>query len=775
MIVTKNWLQEWIDLGDVAIDDLVKKLNKIGLEVAEVRKIEVPQNVVVGRVVSCAKHPDADKLSVCEVDIGSERLQIVCGAQNAKDAEFVAIAKVGAKLPNGLEIKPVKLRGVESHGMLCASSELGLPKTEDGIALLDPSIGELEVGKELRFYELFDDYLIDIELTANRGDCLSVLGIARELATAYGKKLKKIELQEDNAIKIGIGRLLQFNIADEIESSVIYKAFKAKSLKLPYLLRFRLGLVEESFECEAEGLGYYIAHSTGVIARVFGYRFFQEESSAITLKKDEKGFDAVYGKKKGAIIGLIQFNEAKPQKDEEDYIVQFSYIDPVSISKKLYENENKIKSDWEFYRSSRGSEPRLQIGLDFTKYLLNQYFDNVSLYAGRHESIKEIEKPALKIDFDSIDAIVGQAVDRNTIVEILKALEFEIVSLSEEALVVKTPVFRHDIVNVQDVVEEIVRIYGIDNIAAKPLCFVEKRRLNEAYEIYRKKRAIKDFAIAAGYFETISFIFTQKSILKRYGFEVVQDDIDLLNPITAELDTLRTSLVPNLLEQAIKNVRNGKKRVKLFEIGTIFDSNRNEKEAIALIFSGQKEPQSVLNSGKPEFVGFADMVEDLARIIGHFELQRCEPKNSLMHPYQSATILKNGVEVGYLYKLTLPLQEELDLYPTYIAELDFDKVDMEYPKAKEFSQFQLSLKDLSFLVDKDMDYTRLKELFADLPQEVKRFYPIDIYEDEKLGDKKSLTIRFAIQSDEKTLTEDEISGIMDTIIHKASSLGATLR
>ncbi len=773
MIVTRSWLQEWIDISDISTEDLVKTLNSIGLEVAEVKKIALPKNVVVGKVISCQKHPNADRLSLCEVDVGNEQLQIVCGAKNAREAEYVAVAKIGAQLPNGMEIKPVQLRGVESFGMLCSASELGLPKMEDGIMLLDSSIGTIELGKELREYAIFQDEIIDIELTANRGDCLSVFGIARELATAFGKKVRTIEPNEDNSVKIGIGRLLNLEVEKDIEANVIYKAFKIDSFKIPFLIRYRLALLDERFKNEAEAFGFYVTHATGVIVKLFGYSFFESETPKIVLKKDEAGFDAVFGKKKGAIIGAIEYEEAKPAEDEEIFILQASFIDPQIISKKLF--EHKIETDWEYYRSSRGSEPRLQIGIDYAKYLLSSFFAKAMIYAGRHEVVEEVEKPAIKIDFIRLDALIGERIDRNTIVEILKALGFDIVNVSEESIVVKTPVFRHDVENIQDVAEEIVRIFGIDNIAAKPLCFQEQNRLNEAYENFLKRKRVKSSAIAAGYFETVSFIFTSKEVLQKLGFDSVNEELDLLNPITAELNTLRTSLVPNLLEQLQRNIKNGRKRVKLFEIGTVFDGERNEQEQLALLFSGQSNPQNVMNQGKPADVTFADMVKDLGSIIGDFELKVCSEKRKLMHPYQCAVIYQNREAIGVIYKLTLPLQEELDLPTTYIAELDFDAIKLKYPKAKPFSVYQLSFKDLSFVVDKALPYQDLKEALGELPKEVRRFYVIDEYSDESLGEKKSITIRLAIQADDRTLQEEEIAKILQQVIEKAHSVGAVLR
>ncbi len=774
MIVTRKWLEEWIELEGISTGEILDTFNRIGLEVAEYKKLQIPDNVVVGRVISCQKHPNADKLNLCEVDVGSETLQIVCGASNVKDAEYVAVAKIGAVLPGDFKIKPAKLRGVESFGMICSSKELGLPETEKGIMILDESIGKLIVGKELKEYELLNDEVIEIELTANRGDCLSIQGVARELSAVYGHPIKEKRVEEGSSIRVGIGRLVGIAPEGSIDSNLLYKAFKTDEFVNPLLIRFRVALTGERFENPAELFAYYITYSTGVLTRIYGHKFFESRGS-IAIKKDEYGYDAVYGQKKGSVVGVIQYEDSKPTHEEENFIIESSYIDPDIISKKMF--EHPLKSDWSFYRSSRGTDPRVDIGIEFAKYLLGTYYPEAQIYSGTHEVIKEIEKKAIKIHFTVLYDLIGQEIGKSEIVEILKALGFEIISVDEDAMVVKTPIYRHDIENLQDVAEEIVRIYGIDNIVSKPLLFKEANRITKAYEQYQKRKQIRHLSVAQGFFETVSYIFTNKETLKKYGFETLEEKLDLLNPITKEMDTLRPSLVPNLLDQTITNIRNGKKRVMLFEIGTVFDSRRGEKAELVYLHSGYQEPDGVTNHGKPSYVNFAGFVKELAGILGDFELQQIEPKHNLMHPFQSAAILQKGKMIGTVYKLNTTIQEELDLPDTYMAQIDFDLLNLHYPKAKKFSVYQLSFKDLSLLVEKDLPFAKIAEVLETIvPKEIKRFYPIDTYEDESLGDKKSITLRFAIQSDEKTLTEEEIGQIMENVLHELQAkVGAKLR
>ncbi|MEJ2500069.1 MAG: phenylalanine--tRNA ligase subunit beta, partial [Campylobacterales bacterium] len=269
MIVTRHWLNEWIDLTDVSTETLAKTFNAIGLEVDRVESFRIPENIVVGKVTACEKHPDADKLNVCQVDLGSETRQIVCGAANVAAGQYVPVAVVGAVMPGGLEIKPVKLRGVDSAGMICSSTELGLPKMNDGILVLDESIGKLEPGRALDEYPLMNDDLIEIELTANRGDCLSIRGVARDLCAALDKSLKPRSSKREDEKRIGIGRLLKLDVEGDVAGSVRYHAVSVEFFDDSLLMTLRLAMIDESRANAVEACLEYAMHSTGVILRAY--------------------------------------------------------------------------------------------------------------------------------------------------------------------------------------------------------------------------------------------------------------------------------------------------------------------------------------------------------------------------------------------------------------------------------------------------------------------------------------------------------------------------
>jgi len=242
MIVTRSWLEEWIDLSEISTDEIAKIFNSIGLEVDRVHHYEMPKKVLFGKVLECEKHPDADKLNVCQVDIGEKTEQIVCGASNVRAGLTVAVATVGAVMPNNMKIKPVKLRGVESNGMICSALELGLEDCQDGILEIDDSIGKFYLGQEISKNPIFNDDLIEIELTANRGDCLSIRGVARDLSAALNREIKNHDTH-DKDDKRGIGRILNLTHDKTLDVNLRYKALDIKTITTPLIVKLRLAQI----------------------------------------------------------------------------------------------------------------------------------------------------------------------------------------------------------------------------------------------------------------------------------------------------------------------------------------------------------------------------------------------------------------------------------------------------------------------------------------------------------------------------------------------------
>ena len=777
MIITRSWLNEWIDLEGVTTDELAKTLNAIGLEVDRIERYRMPEKIVVGKVLSCEKHPDADKLNVCQVDVGGDVRQIVCGAANVAADMYVPVAVVGAVMPGGMAIKPVKLRGVDSAGMICSSTELGLPKLGEGILPLDESIGTLETGKALTEYPLLNDDLIEIELTANRGDCLSIRGVARDLCAAFNRSLKTFEYDASDENRVGIGKLLRLEVEGEIGVNVDYHAVEIESFSVSLLMQLRLAQIDEVRSNPVEAWLEYVTHSTGVILRAYPVDFFEQvgaEKAQILLKKDTKGFACVYGRTLASVIGIRQEEDSRVCTEAGKIVIEASYIPPEVISQQMA--EHKIESGPLYYRTSRGSEPQLCLGVDF----LMKMFEEAgccTMYGGKLEHTDEYEPRIVRLDMEYITQIIGTQIDKGRIAKIFQNLGFDISKSSEQHFLVSVPRFRHDIVNRQDLIEEIVRIVGIDNIPSKPFVFAEADRLEPDYFAYKKRQTYRYRAAQSGFFESVHFVFNERARLEELGFKCLDEALELLNPIAGTLDTLRPTLLAGLLEAASMNAKNGRKRVPLFEIGSVFDTQRRESVKMAMLFAGHREADGIDNAGKPALIDFPAFSSLCADILGDMTLKPAQPSHKLAHPYQSASVWQDGRKIGEIFRLHPTLEAQMDLPQTLMGEFDFEALAYGQVEAKPYSKYQASFRDLSLVMPEDVSYEKVAAVIGKhRSPEIIRFYPVDRYQDEKMGDQMSLTLRFVLQSPEKTLEEEEITGAMQGVQDALESeLGATLR
>lgn len=768
MIITKRWLEEFINISKINTEDICKTLNSIGLEIDSVEKYSIPEKVIVAKVLSKEKHPDADKLNVCQVDLGSEITQIVCGASNVEAGQIVAVATIGAVLGENFKIKAAKLRGVESNGMICSSTELGLPKLNDGIMVLDESIGELILGKELKDYPLLNDDIIEIGLTPNRGDCLSILGVARELGAFYEIGLCELD-KSINYNESSIGQMFKIHCDNKINSSLIFKAIDVSNFNLDLIKKLRLSIIKKYQENrDLKNLLNYTTHSCGVLLNAYP----KSKSSILNIKKDEDGFDTIYFESEALSKPCVLQNDF--DETEAEYLIEASYVNPELISKLVF--NKKIKTSEIFYKSSRGSEPNINFGLDYFSNLISKLGGTLS--KGSVDYIDDIEKLFIDANIKKINSIIGQDIEKNEIEKILISLGFEVKERMEDTLSIKVPYYRHDIKNVADITEEVIRIIGIDNIKSKPLCIDEVNRVNKTSQDLQKRNKLRNKAVENGFFETLTYVFTSKENLIKYGFKTVKEELDIVNPIVKELNTYRTNLLLNLVEACSNNFKTGARKASFFEIGTIFDENRKESKKIGFVYSGASEQEDVSNAGKPKNMDFFTFAKKVLNVIGEFELETIiNIDNKFIHPYQSANVIIDGKIVGFISKLHPSVASDYDLSDTFFAQIDFEAVKNDLIKANSYSKFQVSRKDLSIITSKNLEFKEIKKAINSLNNPlIKQFNLIDIYSDEKLGEFDSLTIRFTLQSDEKTLEDEDINLVINSILDVLKDkLNITLR
>ncbi|MGL2336240.1 phenylalanine--tRNA ligase subunit beta [Helicobacter pylori] len=730
------------------IAKLCEDLSRLGLEVESCIPYIAPKNVVVGKVLEKVPHKNAEKLSVCQVDVGKEVLPIVCGAKNVVPNQFVPVALKGAII-GSTPIAKTELRGVESHGMICSSIELGFPKINDGILELDESVGELVLGKELHEYAPFNTHVLEISLTPNRGDCLSVLGIAREISAFYHTPLKPIKALNFTPKSDSIA----LHADENIESHLAYYLICNHSLKTPLNIKLSLAHNNALSENDLNNFIEFSAHFSGVILNAYSLNTTPVD---LIIKNDENNLESVYiNHQKRSTIAI----KHQDQKDlSECLLLEASYIDPISLSLKLHALKDKTlqKDNALVYRSARGSNPNLSDGLNFLSAQLK------ATILESKQTKHSLKDRALTFQLEDITEILGLAVEEEKIQGILKNLGFK-VSAKEpnskpQILEVIVPNFRHDIKTIQDIAEEILRFVGIDNLVSKPLNCVSSKNSNPHYDTHRFFENLKHKALACGFKEVIHYVFYSKEKQQKLGFEVLEYPLELQNPITTELNTLRTSLVCGLLDASLRNKNLGFKNIALYEKGSVYNSKREEIQKLGFLVSGLQKKESYPHAkGKAwDFYSFAECV---SRIIGDFSLEKLTTQTPINHPYQSAKIIQNNEIIGVIAKIHPKVIQEWDLFESYYAEIDASKLKRHAMLLKPFSIYPSSVRDLTLIIDENTAFSRIKKALKDaqIPN-LSEILPLDIFKES--DNTIALSVRCVIHSLEKTLNDEEVNSVV---------------
>ncbi|GAA8657453.1 phenylalanine--tRNA ligase subunit beta [Helicobacter pylori] len=744
MKLSVNDLSVFVDTPkDIA--KLCEDLSRLGLEVESCIPCVAPKNVVVGKILEKAPHKNAEKLSVCQVDVGKEVLPIVCGAKNVAPNQFVPVALNGA-LIGSTTIAKTELRGVESHGMICSSTELGFPKINDGILELDESVGELVLGKGLNEYAPFNTHVLEISLTPNRGDCLSVLGIAREISAFYHTPLKPIKSLNFTPKS----DLITLCAGENIESHLAYYLICNHSLKTPLNVKLSLAHNNALSENDLNNFIEFSAHFSGVVMNAYSMNVAPID---LSVKNDENNLESVYiNHQKRSTIAI----KHQDQKDLSEYLLlEASYTDPISLSLKLHALKDKTlqKDNALIYRSARGSNPNLSDGLNF----LSAHLKATILES--KQTKHSLKDRTLKFKLEDITEILGLAVEAEKIQGILKSLGFKVsikVSNSKpQILEVVVPNFRHDIKTIQDIAEEILRFVGIDHLISKPLDSVSNKKSNPHYDTHRFFENLKHKALACGFKEVIHYVFYSKEKQQKLGFEVLEDPLELQNPITTELNTLRTSLVCGLLDASLRNKNLGFKSIALYEKGSVYNSKREETQKLGFLVSGLQKKESYPDAkGKAwDFYSFAECV---SKVIGDFSLEKLTTQTPINHPYQSAKIIQNHEIIGVIAKIHPKVIQELDLFESYYAEIDASKLKRPAMLLKPFSIYPSSVRDLTLIIDKNTAFSKIKKALKDaqIPN-LSEILPLDIFKES--DNTIALSVRCVIHSLEKTLNDEEVN------------------
>lgn len=786
MKLSTNFLKDYIDI-DVDVKQLAEDMTRVGNEYDSASNLINATKLVIGQITECEPHPDSDHLHLCKVNIGTEVLDIVCGAPNARTGLKVIVALDGAVLPEKT-IKKGMIRGQESNGMLCSIAELGLehkflkPEDSEGIAELGE---DAEIGGDPIKYLQMDDGVIDFELTANRGDLLSILGMAYEVGAIYDKKVKDVDLKHKESGE-DINKTFKTEVKTENCSKLLVK--KVENVKIeesPIFIKNRLiaygirpinNVVDISNYVMLElgqPLHFYDADKLGNKLVV---RMAEDGEKLTTLDNVERTLtsediviaDATHGVGLAGVMGGL---ETEVEPDTKNIIIESAIFDSVKVRK----TSKKIVRSEASNRFEKGLDPeRTTMAIERACKLLEEYAGGTVVtgtveYDKTNNKEKEIE-----ITFKNINDVLGTVIPNEEILNVFRKLGFSY-KVNGETIKVTVPTRRLDISIKEDLIEEVSRIYGVDNIEGK-LPIVPMRK--GSYD--KTQREIRNKMIALGLKETLTYVLINDKEVNGYTLDKFEP-LKLLDPITEDRNTLRYSMIPSLYKVYEYNKAREQKDISIFEIGKGFYKKGEvygEDTKLCVLMSG-KYSTGLNNNKTVDFYvikGIAEEVLDYLGYSGRYSFMKQEmPKE--MHPGQSAMINVNGSNIGMIGKIHPSVTKD----DVYVLEINLDELftkKVGKMKYKEFSKFPSINKDIALVVDK-------KSVSKDIEKVIKsaggslltNIEVFDVYTGVGVGiDKKSIAYSLTFSDMKKTLTDEEINGLMDKIIDAVSKkCGAELR
>jgi len=785
MKLSRKFVSDYIDI-DVDIKTLAEDMTSIGNEYDFCGKLIPATKLVIGEVLECTDHPDSDHLHLCKVDVKSEVLDIVCGAPNVRVGIKVIVALDGAVLPGGT-IKKGMIRGQVSNGMLCSIAELGLENkflSEKDVAGIHELPEDAPVGEDAISYLNLDDEVIDFELTSNRGDLLSILGMAHEIGALYDKKVNDIDLsftENDETIE---GK---FILDIQTENCPLFLVKKVKNVTIkesPEFIKNRLiasgirpinNVVDISNYVMLETgqpLHYYDSDRLGDKIVV---RMASDNEKLVTLDNQERTLsesDIVIATDKEAVglAGVMGGLTTEIEEDTKDIIIESAIFNPTLIrktSKKVLRSEASV-------RFEKGLDPkRTYMAMLRSCHLLEKYAD-ATVVSGMVEYNKiDMTDKVIDITLEKINQILGITLELDTVLNIFTRLGFTY-EVNENSIKVIVPTRRIDISIEEDLIEEVGRIYGIDNIIGKQMTLPIKPGF-----VNKNNRKIRNKLADLGLNETLSYALISEKEIHKYTndeFEMVK----VLDPMSEERNTLRYSLIPSLMSIYEYNKSRGNKDICIYEVGKGFkkvDGEYSEENKLAILMTG--EYSLGITNRKVNFYTVKGVVEELLEYLGYANRYSFVVDNipKELHPGQSASIILNNVNIGVIGKVHPSVTKDA----IYVVEINLEKMfnfrvkQMQY---KEISKFPGVNKDLAFIINKDIPATEIinviKKSGGKLLTDIKIF---DVYTGENVGEnEKSIAFSLKFQDPNKTLNDEEVMTVFNKIIETVENkLGAKLR
>ena len=798
MLISLNWLKQYIDLDGIEINEMENALTMIGQEVEKIEVLgENLENVVTAQIIEKEMHPDSDHLTICKVDNGKEILQIVCGAPNHKAGDKVVLAQVGAKLAPDFVIKKGKIRGVESNGMLCSEEELNIGKDSSGIMILPE---DTPVGVPMKEYLGINDTVFELEITPNRPDCLSHIGIARELGAYYNKEVKYPSF----AINSESSEKTADNISVEIENSNLAKRYVARIIKNVTVKESPKWLKERVESIGIRSINNIVDASNFIMMELnqpnhtfdldkieggkIVVRAGHENEKLVTLDEQERELnsdDIVIsdGVKAVALGGVMGGQNSEITENTKNILLEVANFNSQNVRKTSRRLTLFSESS---YRCERRVDEENAINV------INRLANIIQEVAGGEilEGVVDnypvpYKKKTATLNFERLNRFVGKNIPRETVIGILTRLEIEVVD-NGETLTLTAPTYRDDLENEQDYFEEVIRMYGFDNIEN----ILPKLDISEKPVIDTTKLStqVKLIAANAGLKEVINYSFVPKDAMEKIKYTSVEREnlIDLLRPITEDFVTLRPILLYSLLKNAKENMNRNATNIRFFEVSRTFvkaEELAKEEVKLGIILAG--ENNKTLWNPKPvpyDFYDLKGIVEEIFTQLkfNNYMIKRSE--QSQYHPGRSVDVFVGRELIGSFGEIHPDVLENFDLGKTsvLVGEFNIDLIQKYIGKKIKYQgivKYPAVPRDFAFVMREDILVGDVLKTIQKVDKKIEKVELFDIYQGAGvLPGMKSVAISVILRDKNKTLEEKEIVDISNKIVAKVEKdYGAVLR
>lgn len=792
MKISLNWLKDFVDI-DISPERLAEILITAGLEVEGIARLgEGLDNVVVARILSMRPHPNADRLTLCSVTTGEKTHAIVCGARNMKEGDHVALALPGAHLPNGVKIAKSKIRGEVSEGMLCSEVELGLAKESAGIMILQDGLG---LGDPIARALMLDDTVFDINLTPNRPDCLSVIGIAREVAALTGKALKRPEVRFAEG-GFDTSSSASVEVLDP-DACPRYTAGVIKGIKVgpsPLWMRRRLESSGTRSINNVVDVTNYVMLETGQPLHAFdlsllaGNRIMVRRAAdgekITTLDCVERPLDRdtliiADNKRPVAVAGVMGGTGSEVSDGTTDILLESAYFKPSMVRKAAKRFGLHTESS---HRFERGVDPN---------GVLNASRRAVQLIlelAGGEASRKAVDlypAPVRPLDIEMrlerAKSILGMDIRRDEVVSGFGRLGFAVKELEGDRIKVALPTFRVDLTREIDLIEEVARLTGYDNIPTTNPRVGASAGIKDKKGILQEK--IRGFLSGTGFHEAVTYSFLPPKTLSPFlpsGVEPVR----LLNPLSEEQSVMRTTVIPSLLEVVGRNLSHQNENLRFFEIGRVFPfqgDDREERVVVSGIMTGLRYRKSWnLPADDLDFFDVKGVVEGLLEGVGVSASFISNESIPFLHPGKSASISVNGLDAGILGEMHPDVMAGFDIKGrAYVFEIELGHV-LELVRTVSFAhipKFPAVYRDIAIVVDNDIPAARVYKAIKGVDPLVEDVFLFDLYQGKHIPEgKKSMAYSIRYQAHDRTLREEEVNSLHERVLSAIKeNVGGALR